>query len=106
MPTPSREIRTRKAWQVLVARATNRQTITYGELVALIGHPRSARTIGRGDLDPISQYCAENAMPDITAIVVQKSTGRPALVRTVKDVDAERELVYEYRWFAATPYHA
>ena len=106
MPTPSREIRTRKAWQVLVARATNRQTITYGELVALIGHPRSARTIGRGDLDPISQYCAENAMPDITAIVVQKRTGRPALVRTVKDVDAERELVYEYRWFAATPYHA
>ncbi len=103
---PDTELRRRKVWQVLVAKATNRQTITYGDLAAAIGSPaRMAQAIGRADLDPISDYCREHGLPPLWVIVVNQETGRSGQdAATDLDTDAERERVFNHPWFAATPY--
>ena len=57
------------AWQVLVSCAANRQTITYGNLAAAIGQPGGLQGVGRNYLNPISKYCSDNDMPDLTASI-------------------------------------
>ena len=104
MPTNAEmRIRTSKVWQVLIARATNRQTLTYGDLAKSIGHPRLGLGIGPC-LDRIADYCRRNGLPPLWVIVVNQETGRSS--QEPENVGAERERVYAHPWFTATPYNA
>lgn len=65
--------RARRAWPVLVERASERSTITYGELGRTIGvHHRAIRFV----LGVIQDYCLEERLPPLTIIVVNAS-GKP-----------------------------
>ena len=105
MPAPGTEMRTRQVWQVLIAKAMNRQTITYKELASLIGRPRTARFMGH-DLDLIADHCREHNMPRIAAIVARQDTGQPGsgFEADSSEVHVAREKVFAYPWFEALPY--
>ena len=63
------------AWPMLVTRAKEGRTITYGELAAKIGthhRPLCCRPMGY-----IWTYCAQVGIPHLNAIVVNKQTKRP-----------------------------
>ena len=91
-----------KLWQVLIGRASNRQTITYGELAATIGNEVPPPAVG-GYLDLVAGFCRSNGMPDITVLTVNKETGRPSKEERGVDVYRERENVYDHSWYALTP---
>ena len=90
-------------WQVLIAKARDRQTIPYGILAYTIGlKPGAHRAIGLY-LDPIERYCRDNSLPVLTIIVVNLQTGRPSYVPEGLDEDAEWERVFDRKWFAQMP---
>ncbi len=90
-------------WQVLIAKASDRQTITYESLAVMIGmHPLGKLSL-RHYLNRVANYCSNNNLPDITVIVVALKSGRPAYVSDGQDVDAERERVFAHKWFAEMP---
>ena len=92
-----------KIRQVLIAQATNRQTITYGKLAELIGNEVLYRALG-DYLDRVADFCTAKNLPDLTVIVVRQSTGRPSgKAETPEDIDKVREDVYGRNWFADTP---
>jgi hypothetical protein len=88
-------------YQVLIAAAHQRQTITYTILGKLIGVPQQ----GVGNhLEHIQQYCVSNDLPPITVLVVRKGSGKPGSGLTAaEDVDSERERVYAHAWFHMKP---
>ena len=57
-----------QVWQILIARATNRQTIIYGSLSVMMGRggPQNLRSF----LNPIANYCRANELPPLTITVV------------------------------------
>ena len=61
-------------YQVLIALAHLRQTITYQLLGKTIGFP--ARALAR-PLGHLAHYCQKNGLPPITVLVVQKNSGKP-----------------------------
>ncbi len=87
-------------WQILVGRAHNRQTITYGELGGLMHY-------GAGVLDrPLGHlyfYCEQNGLPVLSVLVVEKDTGLPKGGVGDRDPDVEREKVFRYDWFGMHP---
>ena len=96
-----------KIWQVLISRARNRQTITYGELALLIGEEGiHQRNLGPY-LNHIVAFSMQAAKKDLTVIVVRQDTGKPSkgnpMVAAVSDVDKEREEVFKIQWFSLTP---
>ena len=88
-----------KLWQVLIGRASNRQTITYGELAATIGNEVPPPAVG-SYLDLVAAFCRSNGMPDITVLTVNKETGRPSKEESGVDVYREQENVYDHSWYA------
>lgn len=91
-----------QAWQILISKAANRQTITYIELAKLMGYT-DARPMSQ-ILDPIMKYCDQNGLAPLTALVVSKERGAPGDgLTTVKDIDADREKVFGYDWYALVP---
>ncbi len=113
---PDSELLTRKVWQVLIARATNRQTIQYRQLAVAIGVGHMLRPTLGVHLNRISLHCIEYSMLPLWVIVVRKQTGRPGKggwpddiadpEKAAKRIDAARERVFAegHKWFAATPY--
>ena len=91
-----------KIWQVLSARASNRQTITYSELATLIGREITARGIGP-DLDRVQAFCSQRGLSDLTVTVVASDSGKPRKVTPGVNVDKERQRVFKEKWFAAEP---
>lgn len=70
----TRSERASQIWAVLAWAARHRQSITYGQLGALIG----AHPAGLGQLlEPIQSYCLLHGLPPLTALVVGKETGLP-----------------------------
>ena len=99
---PTVESRAIQIWQILVGLAYNRQTLTYEKLSRLLGFKGSG-TMGQF-LNPIMNYCKLNELPALTVLVVEKYLGVPGEgLITVKDVDSEREQVYDYDWFNVYP---
>ena len=88
-------------WQVLIAAASQRRTVTYrllGEQVdlgpALVAEP----------LALVARYCAAKQWPPLTVLVVQAGDGRPgASFVWATDADGAREAVYEHEWFKLRP---
>lgn len=100
-----------QAWVILVGMARNRQTITYAELAhRMLGE--NAQAIGkragqwRGlQLGQLLTYCKARKLPLLPAIVVMKKTGLPADTAPYegKDLNAERETVFNFDWYALYP---
>lgn len=70
----TREQRAQQLWSILVLAARNRQVLTYEIVAQACGVP--APSIG-DFLRPIQQFCAENGLPPITSIIVNKNSGTP-----------------------------
>ncbi len=89
-------------WQILVSKAHNRQTMTYGALASLLGYEKSY--ILSGMLGHIMEYCEQNKLPPLTILVVNKETGLPGVgLTSPTNLHAEREEVFRYDWFGLYP---
>lgn len=98
----NRPKRALQIWQILIGKAYSRQTITYIDLANMIGYT-DARPVS-GILHLIMNYCNQNDLPPLTAIVVNKNTGAPGDgLSTVKNLDSDREDVFNYDWYALVP---
>jgi alkylated DNA nucleotide flippase Atl1 len=98
---PSHSTRALQIWQILIAKASNRQTLTYGQLAKILGFQ------GAGTLAPIlghiMYYCQQENLPPLTVIVVNQKTGLPGDGLTNADLNADREAVFQYDWFGVFP---
>ncbi len=98
---PTHATRALQIWQILIAKASNRQTLTYGMLAQLLGFQ------GAGVLAPILGhimfYCQQNSLPPLTVIVVNQKTGLPGEGLTDAELNADREAVFNYDWFNLYP---
>ena len=89
-------------WQVLVATAAERRTITYGGLQRAVGLPGVTGHVMGAPLARIREWCDGAGKPDLTVLVVGAGTGRPG-GGYHGGADAERERVYARNWWAVTP---
>jgi putative restriction endonuclease len=92
-------------WRILIDKANNRQTVTYGELSNLIGRPV---VLGIGViLDHVGHYCRQNNLPPLTALVVNRQTGQsgPGWERgnPGSDQNDARQQVFGYNWSDIVP---
>src|SRR5690349_5032054 len=94
--TPERAL---QVWQILIAKAHNRQSITFSELAEMLGY-KGARVI-RPFLGAVMKYCDKNGLPPLTTLVVYKQQGTPGKgLTTIKDLNTDRERVFKYNWYA------
>ena len=98
---PSRPRQAYQAWLVLICKASNRQTMTYGELAQILGF-KGASPIGNV-LDYIYQYCKQNSdgLPPLSIIVVNKQTGKPG--SGMPPDFSEQERVFQFDWYSVVP---
>lgn len=86
-----------RAWPMLIKRAENRTTITYGELGQALGvHHRAVRYV----LSVIQDYCLEERLPPLTILIVNAS-GRPGtgfIAFDLENFDEGLERVYDFDW--------
>ena len=93
--------RASQIWQILVCKAHNRQTLTYGQLADLLGFGGAlspANILGR-----ITYYCIQNSLPQLTVLVVNQDTGLPGKGLIKTDFNADREKVFRFNWFGVVP---
>lgn len=88
-------------WQILIACAHQRQTLTYGNLAKILGFQ------GAGTLAPIlghlMYFCHQHNLPPLTVIVVNQETGLPGNGLVGANLNADREKVFDYNWFGLYP---
>jgi hypothetical protein len=103
-PKSAHPVRAVQAWQILVAAAMNRQTITYLGLSQQMYEKAAAGVLDK-ILGHIAYYCNENKLPPLTAIVVGKGRGIPGRDIPVDrtKVDRLRESVYGFKWYNVVP---
>lgn len=103
-PSASHPARAVQAWQILVGRAMNRQTVTYLGLSQLM-YGKSAPGVLDKILGHIAFFCKEEKLPPLTSVVVNKSIGVPghAIPVEASKVDELREQVYEFDWHDVYP---
>jgi hypothetical protein len=90
-----------QAWQVLIAAAHQRQTLTYSLLAERVG--LAAAQLAE-PLSMVARYCAARRFPPITVLVVQADVGRPAPgFHWASDADYAREAVFQHPWFTLLP---
>ena len=97
----SHPTRALQVWQILIALAANRQTITYQVLAEKIGYSRAdfmAHILGH-----IMDYCSQSGLRALTALVVYKDGGQPGSGLVTADPNVERERVYGIDWYAIFP---
>ena len=98
---PSRAERAMQVWLILVGAAHNRQTLTYGILAEILGF-KGAGVLGH-TLGHIMHYCREENLPALTVLVVNQETGLPGAGLTETDLNAEREAVFDFKWYGIIP---
>ena len=93
-----------QAWQILVGKAMNRQTVTYLGLSRLM-YQKDAPGVLDKILGHVAYYCNANDLPPLTSIVVGKGRGTPGsdIPVDLSKIDAERESVYEHDWYDVYP---
>lgn len=98
----SRPARAMQVWQILIAAAHERRTLTYGDVADLLGFEGAgvlAQILGL-----IMTYCKNEQLPPLTVLVVRQETGLPGEgLTTVEDLPRDREAVYRYAWYARFP---
>ena len=103
-PTAEHAARAVQAWQILVGKAMNRQTVTYEGLSRLM-YGKEAAGVLAAILGHIAFYCMDNDIPPLTTLVVGKGPGKPG-ARIPLDpakFDEEREKVYQHDWYDIYP---
>src|SRR5256885_16260214 len=75
-PTSERSARAVQAWQILVGKAMNRQTLTYDDLSVLMYEKHAPGVLDR-ILGHVAYYCIDEGLPPLTSIVVGKRRGQP-----------------------------
>lgn len=92
----TRAERAQQLWSLLTLAATNRQVLTYDIVARLTGVVRPSI----GDfLRPIQQYCTENGLPPLTALVLSEQTGLPGEgFIAAADVPAAQMRVFQHSW--------
>ena len=98
---PTNATRALQIWQILIAKANNRQTLTYGVLAQMLGF-RGAGILARM-LGHIMHYCQQNGFPPLTVLVVNKDTGLPGKGLIEANLNADRETVFQFDWFGIFP---
>jgi hypothetical protein len=98
----TRSQRAMQVWQILVAAAHNRQSLTYGQVADYLefdGAGVLAQILGK-----IMVYCDANNLPPLTCLVVKQDTGIPGSgLSTLEDLPRDREAVYRTNWYALPP---
>ena len=90
-----------QVWQVLLAAAFNRQTLTYTLLGERIGLDAGALALPLG---MVNRYCSMKQLPPLAVLVVRSDAGTPATDLTwTTDVDFAREAVYQMEWYKLKP---
>ena len=103
-PSSNHPARAVQAWQILIGKAMNRQTITYLELSRLM-YQKDAQGVLDRILGHLAYYCIDNKLPALTSIVVGKGRGTPGrdIPVDLSKIDEQRESVYEYDWYNVYP---
>jgi hypothetical protein len=97
----TRPARALQMWQILIGKAHNRQTITYGQLAELLGF-HGAGTLAHM-LGHLYYYCPQNSLPPLTVLVVNQDTGLPGEGFADADLHRSREQVFGYDWYGVWP---
>lgn len=98
----TRSERAMQVWQILVATAHNRKTLTYGQVAEYLEF-KGANVLAP-ILGCIMRYCKAKDLPPLTCLVVNQTTGLPgAGLTTVENLPTDREAVYNQNWFALYP---
>ena len=91
-----------QAWQILISKASNRETIAYGNLASMMGYKAAPPIIQF--LNKISDFCSykDNKLPILSVIVVNQNTGvpSPGISKYVRaeDVKGEQGRVFDFDW--------
>jgi hypothetical protein len=103
-PKAEVSVRAVQAWQILVGKAKNRQTVTYEDLSELMFEKKAAGVLAK-ILGHIAYYCKENNIPPLTVLVLEKETGKPSHGIPIDSatIDEEREKVYRRDWYNIYP---
>jgi hypothetical protein len=103
-PSSSQPARAVQAWQILVGKAMNRQTITYEDL-SICMYNKKAQGVLAKILGHIAFYCNDNRLPGLTSIVVGKWRGTPGseIPIDLSRIDEYREKVFKYNWYNVCP---
>jgi len=67
----------RRAWPAFLEAIQMGRTLTYTELAGRAGPPLNRRQVHRQLLSPLSARCRAAGLPDLSALVVRKDSGRP-----------------------------
>jgi hypothetical protein len=94
--SPTIQSRAQQLWIMLVGKAANRQTTTYGPFAEKLGWEGSG-TMGQF-LAPIMYFCMENRLPSLTSLVVNQDTGLPGQGFGDVDPNRAREKVFAFAW--------
>lgn len=98
---PTRASRALQIWQILISAASDRRTLTYGMLADMLGFEGAG--VLAHPLGHIMYYCRRNGLPPLTVLVVNQRTGLPGKGLTKTELNADREKVFDYDWFAIYP---
>ncbi len=103
-PSSTHPARAVQAWQILVGKAMNRQTITYEGLSRLM-YQKVAQGVLDRILGHIAYYCIDNKLPALTSLVVGKGRGTPGedIPVDLTTIDEQRENVYDFDWYNVYP---
>lgn len=95
--------RSMQIWMLLACAARERKSYTYGQLSTIL--EMGGAGIMSKLLAPISNYCEREGYPPLTALAVNRDSGRPGdgLAQLAEDVDVERERVFNHSWFGMEP---
>ena len=100
----TRAQRAMQVWQILIAAAHSRRTLTYGQLANHLGFDGAG--VFSQILGCIMNYCnsKQPKLPPLTCIVVNQDTGIPGTgLTTIANLPVDREQVYQYNWYAMFP---
>lgn len=98
---PSNAGRALQIWLILIGAAHNRQTLTYGILAGRLGF-KGAGVLAH-PLGHLMHYCRQHQLPPLTVLVVNQDTGLPGEGLTEAELNADRENVFNFDWYALIP---
>jgi hypothetical protein len=89
-----------QAWEILVSKAMNRQTVTY-ELLSKLMYGKKAQGVLNAVLGHVAFYCEDNGLPPLAVLVVGKWPGKPGegFPADPAKIDENRELVFQFDWY-------
>lgn len=102
-----RPIRALQIWQILICKASSKQTMTFGQLAQMLG--LGGATPLNHMLGHITHLCLQEGLPPLTVLVVNKSTGLPSALMDLPGalagptLDDDRERVFAHPWFSVYP---